>query len=224
MKRAGTQGEHVRKTKADWLWRKRYRIPWDANRKIFLYPENWVQPDLRLATASRASLREVAAFICTECGSETTRTRTRKPASTKTVRVLFLGNSRLTALLAAQILAGELRLDLYRIDLSSVVSKFIEETEKNLGRVFDAAEEGGAILFFDEAAALFGRRTGQDNHDRYVNIRVNDLLQRMEEYNGLSILSFVNCTKIDKAVSQRFKFVISLPPPRKPRRRHSSAC
>src|SRR5262249_33885093 len=83
--------------------------------------------------------------------------------------------------MAAEVLAAHLQLDLYRIDLSGVVSKYIGETEKNLRRVFDAAEESGAILFFDEADALFGKRTEvKDSHDRYANIEVNYLLQRME--------------------------------------------
>ena len=85
---------------------------------------------------------------------------------------------------------NELRLDLYRIDLSAVVSKYIGETEKNLRRVFDAAEEGGAILLFDEADALFGKRSEvKDSHDRYANIEVSYLLQRMEAYRGLAILT-----------------------------------
>ena len=92
--------------------------------------------------------------------------------------------------MAAEVLANELRLDLYRIDLSGVVSKYIGETEKNLRRVFDAAEDGGAILFFDEADALFGKRSEvKDSHDRYANIEINYLLQRMEAYRGLAILA-----------------------------------
>ena len=87
--------------------------------------------------------------------------------------------------MAAEVLANELRLDLYRIDLPAVVSKYIGETEKNLRRVFDAAEDGGAILFFDEADALFGKRSEvKDSHDRYANIEVSYLLQRMEAYRG----------------------------------------
>ena len=88
--------------------------------------------------------------------------------------------------MAAEVMANALRLDLYRIDLAGVVSKYIGETEKNLRRLFDAAEDGGAILFFDEADALFGKRTEvKDSHDRYANIEINYLLQRMESYRGL---------------------------------------
>ena len=92
--------------------------------------------------------------------------------------------------MAAEVLASDLGLDLYRIDLSGVVSKYIGETEKNLRRIFDAAEASGAILFFDEADALFGKRTEvKDSHDRYANIEINYLLQRMEDYHGLAILA-----------------------------------
>ena len=92
--------------------------------------------------------------------------------------------------MAAEVLANELHLDLYRIDLAAVVSKYIGETEKNLKRVFDAAEDSGAILLFDEADALFGKRSEvKDSHDRYANIEVSYLLQRMEAYRGLAILT-----------------------------------
>src|SRR5262249_42933134 len=105
------------------------------------------------------------------------------------ISALFVGQSGTGKTLAAEVLARELELDLYRIDLSQVVSKFIGETEKNLRRVFDAAEESGAILLFDEADALFGRRSEvKDSHDRYANIEVSYLLQRMEAYRGLAIL------------------------------------
>ena len=87
-------------------------------------------------------------------------------------------------------IANDLRLHLYRIDLSAVVSKYIGETEKNLRQVFDAAEHGGALLFFDEADSLFGKRSEvKDSHDRYANIEINYLLQRMESYGGLAILA-----------------------------------
>ena len=97
------------------------------------------------------------------------------------ITALFAGESGTGKTMAAEVIAHELRLDLYRIDLSAVVSKYIGETEKNLRRLFDAAEDGGAILFFDEADALFGKRSEvKDSHDRYANIEVNYLLQRME--------------------------------------------
>ena len=101
------------------------------------------------------------------------------------IGALFAGESGTGKTLAAEVLSNHLRLNLYRIDLSSVVSKYIGETEKNLRRLFDAAEDGGCILFFDEADALFGKRTEvKDSHDRYANIEINYLLQRMEAFRG----------------------------------------
>src|SRR5207244_7964094 len=106
-------------------------------------------------------------------------------------------------------LANTLRLDLYRIDLSSVISKYIGETEKNLRRVFDAAEDGGAILFFDEADALFGKRSEvKDSHDRYANIEINYLLQRMESYRGLAILATHIKSALDTAFMRRLRFIV----------------
>jgi AAA+ superfamily predicted ATPase len=122
---------------------------------------------------------------------------------------LFTGASGTGKTMAAEVLANELQLDLYRIDLSSTVSKYIGETEKNLRKVFDACENGGAILFFDEADALFGKRTEvQDAHDRYANMEVNYLLQRMESYLGLAILATNMKNAIDSAFMRRIKFVV----------------
>ena len=116
--------------------------------------------------------------------------------------------------MAAEVLASELRLDLYRIDLSQVVSKYIGETEKNLRRVFDAAEDGGAILLFDEADALFGKRSEvKDSHDRYANIEVSYLLQRMEAYRGLAILTTNRRDALDAAFLRRIRFVVQFPFP-----------
>jgi len=103
------------------------------------------------------------------------------------------------------------------------ISKYIGETEKNLRRVFNAARKSRAVLFFDEAGALFGKRTEvHDSHDRYANIEINYLLQRIEEYAGVAILATDKRTKIDNALSRRFDFVIRVPPRRKPRRKESS--
>jgi SpoVK/Ycf46/Vps4 family AAA+-type ATPase len=116
--------------------------------------------------------------------------------------------------MAADVLARELQLDLYRIDLSSVVSKYIGETEKNLRRVFDAAEAGGAILLFDEADALFGKRSDvKDSHDRYANMEVSYLLQRMESYRGLAILTTNLKDALDTAFLRRIRFIIRFPFP-----------
>jgi SpoVK/Ycf46/Vps4 family AAA+-type ATPase len=130
------------------------------------------------------------------------------------ISALFAGPSGTGKTMAAEVLANELRLDLYRIDLSSVVSKYIGETEKNLRRVFDAAESGGAILLFDEADALFGKRTEvRDSHDRYANIEVSYLLQRMEAYRGLAILTTNMKEAIDSAFLRRLRFVVTFPFP-----------
>ena len=116
--------------------------------------------------------------------------------------------------MAAEVLANALRLDLYRIDLSQVVSKYIGETEKNLRRVFDAAEEGAAVLLFDEADALFGKRSEvKDSHDRYANIEVSYLLQRMEAYRGLAILTTNRKSALDTAFLRRIRFAVEFPFP-----------
>jgi SpoVK/Ycf46/Vps4 family AAA+-type ATPase len=116
--------------------------------------------------------------------------------------------------MAAEVIANELRLDLYCIDLSGVINKYVGETEKNLRRVFDAAERSGAILFFDEADALFGTRTEvRDSHDRYANIEVNYLLQRMESYSGLAILATNRKQALDPAFLRRLRFVVDFPFP-----------
>jgi hypothetical protein len=130
------------------------------------------------------------------------------------ISALFSGPSGTGKTMAAEVLANELGLDLYRIDLSQVVSKYIGETEKNLRRVFDAAEAGGAILLFDEADALFGKRSDvKDSHDRYANIEVSYLLQRMEAYHGLAILTTNLKSALDQAFLRRIRFVIHFPFP-----------
>ncbi len=130
------------------------------------------------------------------------------------ISALFAGASGTGKTMAAEVLARELRLDLYRIDLSAVVSKYIGETEKNLRRVFDAAETGGAILLFDEADALFGKRSEvKDSHDRYANIEVSYLLQRMEAYRGLAILTTNLKESLDGAFLRRLRFVVEFPFP-----------
>jgi hypothetical protein len=130
------------------------------------------------------------------------------------ISVLFAGLSGTGKTLAAEVLARELRLDLYRIDLSAVVSKYIGETEKNLRRVFDAAETCGVILLFDEADALFGKRSQvKDSHDRYANIEVGYLLQRMEAYHGLAILTTNMKDALDDAFLRRLHFVVDFPFP-----------
>nr|WP_294510114.1 ATP-binding protein [uncultured Rhodopila sp.] len=130
------------------------------------------------------------------------------------VAALFSGESGTGKTLAAEVLASELHLDLYRIDLSAVISKYIGESEKNLRRVFDAAEDTGAILLFDEADALFGKRSDvKDSHDRYANIEVSYLLQRMEAYRGLAILTTNLKSALDPAFQRRLRFIVQFPFP-----------
>ena len=130
------------------------------------------------------------------------------------ISALFAGASGTGKTLAAETLANELNLDLYKIDLSMVVSKYIGETEKNLRRIFDGAEKGGAILLFDEADALFGKRSEvKDARDRYANMEVAYLLQRIEAYRGLAILTTNLKASIDQAFLRRIRFVVQFPFP-----------
>ncbi|MCL4849210.1 MAG: ATP-binding protein [Acidobacteria bacterium] len=136
------------------------------------------------------------------------------------ISALFVGESGTGKTMAAEVIANDLKLHLYRIDLSAVVSKYIGETEKNLRQLFDAAEDGGAILFFDEADALFGKRSEvRDSHDRYANIEINYLLQRMEAYRGLAILATNMRSALDEAFMRRLRFVITFPFPGREQRR-----
>ncbi|MEU5084537.1 MULTISPECIES: ATP-binding protein [Streptomyces] len=130
------------------------------------------------------------------------------------VTALFAGGSGTGKTLAAEVIANELGLDLFVVDLSQVVSKYIGETEKNLRRVFDAAERGGALLLFDEADALFGKRSEvKDSHDRYANLEVSYLLMRMEAYRGLAILTTNMKQALDTAFLRRIRFVVDFPFP-----------
>lgn len=130
------------------------------------------------------------------------------------ISALFYGPSGTGKTMAAEVLASELRLDLYHIDLSRIVSKYVGETEANLRRVFDAAEENGAILLFDEADSLFGTRSQvKDSHDRYANIEVSYLLQRMEAYRGLAILTTNMRAALDPAFLRRIRFAVQFPFP-----------
>jgi ATPase family associated with various cellular activities (AAA) len=136
------------------------------------------------------------------------------------ISALFTGPPGTGKTMAAEIIAAELDLDLYRVDLSAVVSKYIGETEKNLRRIFDAADQGGAILFFDEADALFGKRTEvRDSHDRHANVEINYLLQRMEDYAGLAILATNRKGDLDPAFLRRIRFLVAFPFPKAPYRR-----
>ncbi len=132
----------------------------------------------------------------------------------KGLNILFAGASGTGKTMAAEVIAGELKLDLYKIDLSSMISKYIDETEKNLSRIFSEAETSNAILFFDEADALLGKRSEvRDSHDRYANIEISYLLQRMEEYEGVVILATNMRKNMDDAFVRRMHFTIEFPFP-----------
>jgi ATPase family associated with various cellular activities (AAA) len=170
--------------------------------------------DLVLPESERQFLREIAAHVAHKATVYESWGFGAVSNRGLGISALFAGASGTGKTMAAEVLANTLRLDLYRIDLSSVVSKYIGETEKNLRRVFDAAEDGGAILFFDEADALFGKRSEiKDSHDRYANIEVNYLLQRMELYRGLAVLATNMKGLLDPAFLRRIRFVINFPFP-----------
>jgi SpoVK/Ycf46/Vps4 family AAA+-type ATPase len=116
--------------------------------------------------------------------------------------------------MAAEVLARELNMDLYRVDLARIVSKYIGETEKNLDAIFSAAEHSDVVLLFDEADALFGKRTEvRDSHDRYANVEISYLLQRMESFQGLAILTTNMKQSLDPAFLRRLRFVVQFPFP-----------
>jgi SpoVK/Ycf46/Vps4 family AAA+-type ATPase len=136
------------------------------------------------------------------------RARTRTPRG-RGIGILFSGGTAAAKAKAAEALAHGLRHDIYRADLSAIVSRYIGETEKNLARVFDAAREAGAVLLFDEADALFGKRSKvKDSHDRYANIELNYLLQRIEASGGVTILAVRASTKPSPAALRRLRYVM----------------
>ena len=154
-----------------------------------------MREDLSLSATQQAALRDVAI-------------RARRSATT----AVLSGLDTESAAEAAAALANDLGRELYRVDLSRVVSKYIGETEKNLARLFDDAEAGGAVLFFDEADALFGKRTDvKDAHDRYANIDVSYLIERLEAYNGLVVLASNRKGALDEAFIRRIRNLVSVP-------------
>jgi AAA+ superfamily predicted ATPase len=170
--------------------------------------------DLVLPEAQLQVLREIAAHLRQRTKVYEQWGFAKKGARGLGISALFAGSSGTGKTMSAEVLAGVLQLDLYRIDLSSVVSKYIGETEKNLRRVFDAAESGATILLFDEADAIFGKRSDvKDSHDRYANMEVSYLLQRMECYQGLAILTTNLKDAIDTAFLRRIRFVVKYPFP-----------
>lgn len=138
----------------------------------------------------------------------------RKLKTSAGVTVLFAGPPGTGKTMAAEVITSDLGLDLYKLDLSTVVSKFIGETEKNLGRIFDEAQSSSAVLFFDEADAIFGKRSEvKDSHDRYANMEVSYLLQRMEQYDGVTILATNLRANMDEAFTRRMQFIVDFPFP-----------
>jgi SpoVK/Ycf46/Vps4 family AAA+-type ATPase len=171
-------------------------------------------PDLVLPARSLRQLREVCAaekfrhIVYSQWGYD------RRLAQGRGLNVLFCGASGTGKTMAAGIIARGLALDLYRIDLSSVVSKYIGETEKQLSQIFHEAGSSNAILFFDEADALFGKRSEvKDAHDRYANVEVAYLLQKMEEYEGIVILATNFRRNMDDAFTRRMHHIVEFPFP-----------
>ncbi|MFC3284031.1 ATP-binding protein [Litchfieldella rifensis] len=170
--------------------------------------------DLVLPDAQRRSLEQIAVHARHRITVHHDWGFAGKSARGLGIATLFTGESGTGKTLAAEVLANTLGLALYRIDLSAVVSKYIGETEKNLRKVFDGAEDIGALLLFDEADALFGKRSEvKDSHDRYANIEVSYLLQRMEAYRGLAILTTNHKAALDSAFQRRLRFVVHFPFP-----------
>jgi len=170
--------------------------------------------DVVLPPATLRRVKEVAAaiknrsLVYTEWGFE------QRIAMGRGLKILFTGSSGTGKTMTAGVIAHDLGLELYKIDLSSIVSKYIGETEKNLDRIFRAAHNSNAILFFDEADALFGKRSEvKDAHDRYANIEVAYLLQKMEEHEGVVILASNLSKNIDEAFSRRVHYVVEFPLP-----------
>jgi AAA+ superfamily predicted ATPase len=177
-------------------------------------PVTYVWDDLVLPADVMAQLRELVARVehrarvMDEWGFDA------KLAGGKGISALFAGPPGTGKTMAAQVIAGALGLDLFAIDLSAVVSKYIGETEKNLERVFRAAADSDAILFFDEADALFGKRSEvRDSHDRYANMEIAYLLQRMEQYDGLAILATNVRSHLDEAFTRRLQAIVEFPFP-----------
>lgn len=170
--------------------------------------------DLIISEAQRTILRHIAMQMRQQARVYDTWGFRSKGTRGLGISALFAGASGTGKTMAAEVLARELHLDLYQIDLSMVISKYIGETEKNLSRIFESAEDSGVILLFDEADALFGKRTEiKDSHDRYANVEISYLLQRMEAYRGLAILTTNMKDALDTAFLRRIRFIVQFPFP-----------
>jgi AAA+ superfamily predicted ATPase len=170
--------------------------------------------DLTLPPNAKAQLHEICAHVRHRRRVFEDWGFARPMASSKGLCALFYGASGAGKTMAVEIVARELELEVYKIDLSTVVSKYIGETEKNLSRIFEEAESSNAILFFDEADALFGKRSEvKDAHDRFANIEINYLLQRIEEFEGLVILASNLRKNIDEGFFRRMHFAVEFPVP-----------
>jgi AAA+ superfamily predicted ATPase len=206
--------EQARITEED-LWDAcREQSSWELRRLAQAIPPSYNWDDIVLPAEVMAQLHEIAAQVTHRVTVYRKWGFGAKINRGLGISALFSGVSGTGKTMAAEVLAAHLRLDLYRVDLAGVVSKYIGETEKNLKKIFDAAERSGAILFFDEADALFGKRTDvKDSHDRFANIEVNYLLQRMENFNGLSILATNRKSDVDRAFLRRLRFLVDFPFP-----------
>ena len=176
-----------------WEWRRNYRV-WEANRKVFLYPENWLEPEERLPSRTQFALREVA-----------------DAARAAPTQALLTSARSTMAILAGRAVAANLDRDLYRVDLRQVVSKFIGETEKNLDLVFAGVEKLEAVLLFDEAEALFGKRPDAGGDDRYVSAEISHLLKRLEAYHGLTILATDWRASQVAELRRRIRLIVEVP-------------
>ena len=167
--------------------------------------------DLALPPSQQEVLRAIALRAQRATAATEPRAPSGKPAHNG-VTALFMGSDGTARAKAAAVIANELGAELYRVDLSRVVSKYIGETEKNLRLLFDSAQKAGAVLLFDEADALFGKRTDvKDSHDRYANLEVGYLLERLEAFEGLAILATNRKASLDDAFTRRIRYVVDLP-------------
>ncbi|MDH5681381.1 MAG: AAA family ATPase [Spirochaetota bacterium] len=181
-------------------------------------PFGW--DDIVLSDEQKTQLKEITLYLRHKYQVYDKWQFKRKVSSGRGVNALFSGVSGTGKTMSASVIANELRLELYKIDLSSVVSKYIGETEKNLNRIFTEAETSNAVLFFDEADALFGKRSEiKDSHDRYANIETGYLLQKMDDYEGMCILATNLRQNMDEAFTRRMQFIVEFHSPDERERR-----